>query len=68
MSEIQLESMERLSDSPEYRGPICPFCETEVETLLMKEIRSNFGRRYLYYCSACRKVMGVSHRKGFWMG
>jgi hypothetical protein len=34
----------------------------------MREIKSVLGKRYLYYCSACLKVLGISHRKGFWMG
>lgn len=48
--------------------PICPFCETTIETIYTREIRSYLGRRYLYYCSQCKKVLGISHRKGFWMG
>jgi hypothetical protein len=26
------------------------------------------GKRFLYFCGGCRKVLGISHRKGFWMG
>ena len=26
------------------------------------------GKRYVYFCSSCRSVLGISHRKGFWMG
>ena len=28
----------------------------------------NFGRRYCYSCTECKKILGISHRKGFWMG
>ena len=36
--------------------------------LRFREVKSIFGRRYVYFCSRCRKILGVSHRKGFWMG
>jgi hypothetical protein len=48
--------------------PICPHCQTEITTLWYRELRGPFGRRYIYFCSQCRKALGVSHRKGFWMG
>lgn len=50
------------------QAPICPFCNTEIHKLYTREIRSFLGRRYLYYCAQCRKVLGLSHRKGFFMG
>lgn len=50
------------------KKPICPFCTTEIKKLYAREIRSFLGRRFLYYCSNCLKVLGLSHRKGFWMG
>ena len=56
--------LEKREDVP----PICPHCEGEIRKLLMQEISNTFGRRYVYYCPVCRKVIGVSHRKGFWMG
>ena len=49
-------------------SPVCPHCDAEVETVFCQRIESGLGVRYLYFCSACRKVLGVSHRKGFWMG
>jgi len=49
-------------------APICPHCDCELVKVLMQELRGMLGRRYIYYCSACRKVLGISHRKGFWMG
>ena len=48
--------------------PICPHCEAPVTTVWFRELKGIFGRRYLYFCAACRKVLGVSHRKGFLMG
>jgi hypothetical protein len=50
------------------KNPICPFCDTEINKLYTREMRSFLGRRYLYFCSNCLKVLGLSHRKGFWMG
>jgi uncharacterized protein with PIN domain len=49
-------------------NPICPHCEQELRSMSFRELRTTLGRRYVYFCSACRKVLGVSHRKGFWMG
>jgi hypothetical protein len=48
--------------------PLCPHCEEPVRLLLFRALRGFAGKRYLYFCSACRKTLGVSHRKGFWMG
>jgi len=50
------------------KNPICPFCSAEIKKLYIREIKSLWGRRYLYFCSNCLKVLGLSHRKGFWMG
>jgi hypothetical protein len=50
------------------QSPICPHCEVEVQTLSCQKIESTLGVRYLYYRGHCRKVLGVSQRKGFWMG
>ena len=48
--------------------PLCPHCEQPIGELWVQELQSFLGRRYLYFCSGCRKALGVSHRKGFWMG
>ena len=48
--------------------PICPHCEAQLKMVWFCELKGMAGRRYLYFCSVCRKVLGVSHRKGFWMG
>jgi len=48
--------------------PICPHCGKDIETILGRVLDSILGKRYIYFCSACRKTLGVSHRKGFWMG
>ena len=48
--------------------PVCPYCSSELRTVWMRELKSVLGRRYIYFCSNCRKVLGVSHRKGLWMG
>ena len=49
-------------------NPICPHCSNPITTLSFKTIQGMFGKRYIYFCSACKKTLGVSHRKGFWMG
>jgi len=48
--------------------PVCPHCSAELGTIWMQLLRGILGKRYVYFCSHCRKVLGVSHRKGFWMG
>lgn len=48
--------------------PICPHCTHVLRNVWFKELRGMFGKRYVYFCSGCHKVLGVSHRKGFWMG
>ncbi len=48
--------------------PLCPHCAEALNEVWFRELRGALGRRYVYFCAACRKVLGVSHRKGFWMG
>jgi uncharacterized protein with PIN domain len=48
--------------------PLCPHCSQALRKVLFQEMRGMLGRRYIYFCPHCRKVLGVSHRKGFWMG
>ena len=50
------------------KAPLCPHCEMEVRRLNARKVKSPFGVRFIYFCDHCRKVLGVSHRKGFWMG
>ena len=49
-------------------APICPHCSSELQTIWVRKLESVFGKRYVYFCPSCRKVLGISHRKGFWMG
>jgi hypothetical protein len=48
--------------------PICPHCSQKLSRMWFRQLSGFFGKRYIYMCSHCRKVLGVSHRKGFWMG
>lgn len=48
--------------------PRCPHCQTDLAELVARPLRSRWGRRFVYACPNCRSVLGVSHRKGFWMG
>ena len=48
--------------------PICPHCSETPAEIWFRELRGMMGRRYVYFRSKCRKILGVSHRKGFWMG
>ena len=49
-------------------APICPHCDTELRIILFQELLGFLGRRYIHFCQHCKKVLGVSQRKGFWMG
>ena len=49
-------------------APICPHCETTLTSIFCRRLSSVFGKRYIFFCPNCRKVLGISHRKGFWMG
>jgi hypothetical protein len=48
--------------------PLCPHCDEPVEGLYQQRLDEPTGKGYLWFCMSCRKVLGVSHRKGFWMG
>jgi hypothetical protein len=48
--------------------PLCPHCNQTILELWFKELKSLFGKRYVYFCQHCKKILGVSHRKGFFMG
>lgn len=48
--------------------PVCPHCEERLQRVWCRELKGFLGKRYVYFCANCRKVLGVSHRKGFWMG
>jgi hypothetical protein len=49
-------------------SPVCPHCNEPLSVVWCRRLGGFLGRRYIYFCSRCRKVLGVSHRKGFWMG
>ncbi len=48
--------------------PLCPHCSASLSVINYQMVRALLGKRYVYFCPNCRKVLGVSHRKGFWMG
>jgi len=46
-------------------APICPHCEKELDSVCLRHLESSIlSRRSIYFCPHCRKVLGVSHRKG----
>ncbi len=49
-------------------NPVCPHCSKEIKKIWFRAVESLLGKRYVYFCSECKKVLGISHRKGFWMG
>jgi hypothetical protein len=49
-------------------APICPHCDRPIGGVLYRELDQSFGKAYLWFCGQCNKTLGVSHRKGFWMG
>jgi len=63
MTDMRIRSRE---DFP--AAPVCPHCGKEIAEMAARRVESLLGVRFVYYCTDCRKVLGVSHRKGFWMG
>ena len=49
-------------------APICPHCSEPISEVWFRELKGFLGRRYVYFCSRCQKILGVSHRKGLLMG
>jgi len=68
MIELEDQAEERAARPSDIKNPICPHCSKDIKKIYMREIKSYLGKRYLYYCADCLKVLGLSHRKGFWMG
>ena len=48
--------------------PRCPHCQKDLNTLWVRSVKCILGKRFVYFCPKCRATLGVSHRKGFWMG
>lgn len=48
--------------------PLCPHCGEDIEGLYQQRIDETLGKAFLWFCMNCRRSLGVSHRKGFWMG
>ena len=52
----------------------CPHCDADLTTILTRHLEvagsatARFGKRFAYACPACSHLLGISHRKGFWMG
>lgn len=52
----------------------CPHCGAELTTIRARSLdfvggtAAGSGKRHVYACPSYRAVLGVSHRKGFWMG
>jgi hypothetical protein len=53
---------------PEGVVPLCPHCEQALNGVYTQEVSNQFGKTWLYFCTNCAKTLGVSQRKGFWMG
>ena len=54
--------------------PVCPHCGGSLETIRSRRLEASggaafgFGRRHVYGCPHCGVLLGITHRKGFWMG
>ena len=48
--------------------PKCPHCQKSLSEIWFRELKALLGKRYVYFCQHCQSVLGVSHRKGFFMG
>lgn len=54
--------------------PLCPYCERELSQIVATEPKGigkgtfGIGKRTAYACPSCRKLLGISHRKGVLAG
>jgi ribosomal protein L37AE/L43A len=48
--------------------PLCPHCGQAMDRVVYTRIYVVLGKAFLWSCPHCQKVLGVTHRKGFWMG
>lgn len=52
----------------------CPHCDavlTEIRAKAVPAVGSAsflFGKRYVYTCPRCNKLLAITQRKGFWAG
>ncbi|MDF1545379.1 MAG: hypothetical protein P1R58_09785 [bacterium] len=49
-------------------APICPYCKREIKSVAFSEMTGDLGKRFIYFCTDCKAVIGVSHRKGLTFG
>ena len=48
--------------------PVCPWCESSLDTVAYRRMYGGlWGKRHIYFCPSCSKVLGTSHR-AFWLG
>ena len=61
MSKLPLEQRDDLS-------PVCPYCEQLLERIYYRQVREMPGKRNVYFCPSCLKVLGVSQERSPWTG
>jgi hypothetical protein len=44
--------------------PLCPACSEKLKRVWYQELRGLIGKRYIYFCPHCRKVIGPGEREG----
>lgn len=44
---------------------ICPHCSTPIDNVWVCEHQSSIGKRFIYFCNTCQKLLGISHHRGF---
>ena len=49
-------------------SPVCPSCDAPIEKVYGQQISQGFGKAHVWFCVSCKRSLGVTHRKGFWMG
>jgi hypothetical protein len=50
--------------------PVCPHCKKDIDKIFARDLNKDImgSRRVVYFCPNCRATLGVSHRKGFFLG
>ena len=67
-------STDLIADEQPELAPLCPHCNEVLNMIHTRRLdvvgsrTSRFGARYVYACPSCNRLLGITHRKGFWMG
>jgi DNA-directed RNA polymerase subunit RPC12/RpoP len=44
---------------------ICPHCSRSIENVWICEHQTGLEKHFIYFCSECEKLIGISHERNF---